>query len=167
MKVTSPAITSRMRTIMSIFFIESTGSEGVPLPSLRKNCVNRSPNTRKVGEGPSVDLPGRPPSKSMPLPGPQVLQHPVKVLPGGSAARTMKAIRTGAHIQEFSKAMTFHRSSLLAAAVACGVLVVPAVRLAAQQTNPSTPASQAQDPDPLKRDRSDKEKIEARKELRQ
>ena len=63
--------------------------------------------------------------------------------------------------------MTYSRRSLFAAAVFCGLIAVPVYRLAAQQQSaPATGAAQDQDQDPLKRERSDKEKIDARKNLR-
>jgi GWxTD domain-containing protein len=71
--------------------------------------------------------------------------------------------------------MKYNRSSLLAAAVVCGLFTAPARRLAAQQTQNSTDSAQAagqgqtqdQNVDPLKRKRSDKEQLNAEKELRQ
>ncbi len=68
--------------------------------------------------------------------------------------------------------MMSHRSTLLAAAAICGLAVVPFSRVAAQQPAQDAAAQSAgqapasQEPDPLKRERSDKEKIQARKELR-
>jgi len=78
-------------------------------------------------------------------------------------------------IQEFLKAMMSKRCSLLVAAIACGFVAVPVSKLAAQNSNPSAqqPAAsdqapaQGQDVDPLKRQRSDKETFQARKELKQ
>jgi GWxTD domain-containing protein len=67
--------------------------------------------------------------------------------------------------------MTLNRSALLFAALGCGLVFTPATGLRAQQTN-STPAqaqpasSQNQEVDPLKRERSDKEKITAQKDVR-
>ncbi len=78
--------------------------------------------------------------------------------------------------------MKYNRSSLLAAAVACGLFAVPAHRLVAQQTQNSNGSAQAagqgaqaagqdqtqdQNFDPLKRKRSDKEEFQAEKQLRQ
>jgi GWxTD domain-containing protein len=67
--------------------------------------------------------------------------------------------------------MTLNRSALLFAAVSCGLVFTPSTGLRAQQTN-STPAQaqpdsgQNQELDPLKRERSDKEKITAQKDVR-
>ena len=68
--------------------------------------------------------------------------------------------------------MMYHRSSLFVAALTCGVLAIPVHKLTAQQaSNPpaaqSTSQDPTQEPDPLKRERSDKEKFEANKELKQ
>ena len=71
--------------------------------------------------------------------------------------------------------MMSKRCSLLVAAIACGFVAVPVSKLAAQNSNPSAqqPAAsdqapaQGQDVDPLKRQRSDKETFQARKELKQ
>ena len=67
--------------------------------------------------------------------------------------------------------MTSTRPPFLAVLLGFGLLLVPAGRANAQQSaspNPQVqlPYSQAQDEDPLKRPRSDKEKIEARKALK-
>jgi GWxTD domain-containing protein len=68
--------------------------------------------------------------------------------------------------------MTLNRSALLFAALGCSLVFTPATGLRAQQMN-STPAqaqrasSQNQEVDPLKRERSDKEKIAAQKAVRQ
>lgn len=68
----------------------------------------------------------------------------------------------------------YNRCSLLAAAVACGLVAIPVSMLVAQQAQ-SAPApaqaagqssGQAQEADPLKRERSDKEKFEAHKQLK-
>jgi GWxTD domain-containing protein len=65
--------------------------------------------------------------------------------------------------------MTFNISSFLAVALGCGLAVVPGRGVVAQQA--STPAASAQqqdqEVDPLKRERSDKEKIAAQKAVRQ
>jgi len=68
--------------------------------------------------------------------------------------------------------MTLKGRSFLFAALGCGLVFAPAVGLRAQLT--STPpasaqpsAGQNQEPDPLKRERSDKEKIAAQKAVRQ
>ena len=70
--------------------------------------------------------------------------------------------------------MMSKRCSLFVTAVACGFVAVPAFRVAAQQNSNAQaqePAasgqSQGQDADPLKRQRSDKETFQARKELKQ
>jgi GWxTD domain-containing protein len=64
--------------------------------------------------------------------------------------------------------MTYSRRSLFATAVLCGLFAVPVARMAAQQPAPapSTGAAQDQnqDQDPLKRKRSDKETLDARRE---
>ncbi|WP_058189259.1 GWxTD domain-containing protein [Terracidiphilus gabretensis] len=64
--------------------------------------------------------------------------------------------------------MTHSRSSLFATAVLCGLFAVPAARMAAQQSTPppSAGAATQDDQDPLKRKRSDKETLDARKNLR-
>ena len=68
--------------------------------------------------------------------------------------------------------MMLNRSHLLFAALGCGLFFIPAARIAAQQVD--TPSAQAQpsneqnkEVDPLKRERSDKEKIQAQKAVRQ
>ena len=68
--------------------------------------------------------------------------------------------------------MTLNRSRLLFVALGCGLVFTPAAGLRAQQTdNPPTQAQPAngqnQDVDPLKRERSDKEKFAAQKAVRQ
>jgi GWxTD domain-containing protein len=75
--------------------------------------------------------------------------------------------------------MTLNRSHLFIAALVCGLAFLPAAGLRAQQTDtPPAPAQpQAQPPapnpeagpeaDPLKRERSDKERIRAQKDLKQ
>src|SRR6202789_86796 len=66
--------------------------------------------------------------------------------------------------------MTHSRSSLFATAVLCGLFAVPVARMAAQQSAPapaSGTAAQDDTQDPLKRKRSDKETLDARKEYRQ
>jgi len=70
--------------------------------------------------------------------------------------------------------MTLNRYRLLFAALGCGLALTPSAGLKAQQTanppaqaQPATSQSQGgQEPDPLKRERSDKEKIKAQKNLR-
>jgi GWxTD domain-containing protein len=70
--------------------------------------------------------------------------------------------------------MTLNRYRLLFAALGCGLALTPSAGLNAQQTanppaqaQPATSQSQGgQEPDPLKRERSDKEKIKAQKNLR-
>jgi GWxTD domain-containing protein len=71
--------------------------------------------------------------------------------------------------------MTFNGRTIIFAALGCGLAFTPAAGLLAQQTaDPSSPAQQAQpsavksqgagqEPDPLKRERSDKEKFDAQK----
>src|ERR1700722_8738334 len=64
------------------------------------------------------------------------------------------------HCREFSDAMNFNGRSILFVALGCGLIVVPAFSIHAQQaTDPSLqarPASgQDQEPDPLKREKSD------------
>jgi GWxTD domain-containing protein len=68
--------------------------------------------------------------------------------------------------------MTFNSRMLLSVALGSGLVLVPAIGLRAQTaaTTPSQAqpaASQDQEPDPLKRPRSDKEQIQAQKALRQ
>jgi GWxTD domain-containing protein len=71
--------------------------------------------------------------------------------------------------------MTLNRTLLLFAALGCGFYFTPATGLRAQQTdNPSAtapaqaqPATQDQEVDPLKRERSDKQKLAARKAYHQ
>jgi GWxTD domain-containing protein len=72
--------------------------------------------------------------------------------------------------------MTLNRSHLLFAALACGLVFAPAAGLRAQQTDnppaqaqPATGQNQGSDQEvnPLKRERSDKDKIVAQKALRQ
>jgi GWxTD domain-containing protein len=72
--------------------------------------------------------------------------------------------------------MMLNRSRLLIIAVGCGLILVPAARVHAQQTdNPPAQAQPAkgqnqgsdQEVDPLKRERSDKEKFAAQKAVRQ
>jgi len=67
------------------------------------------------------------------------------------------------------KAMTFNSSSFLAVALGCGLILVPGRGLAAQQASTPTPSAQQQDQevDPLKRERSDKEKFAAQKAVKQ
>ena len=74
--------------------------------------------------------------------------------------------------------MTLNRSHLFIVALGCGLVFFPAAGLRAQQTDtPSAPAQpQAQPPapnpgagqeaDPLKRERSDKERVRAQKDLK-
>jgi len=68
--------------------------------------------------------------------------------------------------------MTLNGSALLFAALGCGLVLAPAPGIRAQQTN-SSPAltqpagSQNQEPDPLKRERTDKEKFTAQKAVKQ
>jgi GWxTD domain-containing protein len=68
--------------------------------------------------------------------------------------------------------MTLNNRSFLYAALVCGLVLLPSARLLAQQ--PASPpasaqpaTSQDQEPDPLKRQRSDKEKFAAQKAVRQ
>jgi GWxTD domain-containing protein len=65
--------------------------------------------------------------------------------------------------------MTFNRRSFLAVALGCGLAMVPGRSMVAQQA--STPAASAkqqdQEVDPLKRERSDKEKFDSQKAVRQ
>ena len=68
--------------------------------------------------------------------------------------------------------MMFSRPPFLSVALGCGLLILPAAGLYGQQTSSSTPQAQsssgaAQEPDPLKRERSDKEKFAAQKAVRQ
>jgi len=65
--------------------------------------------------------------------------------------------------------MTFNISSFLAVALGCGLAVVPGRGVVAQQASTSAASAQQQDQevDPLKRERSDKEKIAAQKAVRQ
>src|SRR5580698_7973331 len=82
-------------------------------------------------------------------------------------------------LQEFLKAMTLTGRIPLSFAVGCGLILIPAMRLQAQQpANPQAPgaaqdssqpaaAPDQQDVDPLKRPRSDKERIAAQKAVRQ
>ena len=63
----------------------------------------------------------------------------------------------------------YNRRSLFATAFLCGLVVVPVTKLVAQQAPATSTAAPAQDqePDPLKRERSDKEKLDARKQYKQ
>jgi GWxTD domain-containing protein len=69
--------------------------------------------------------------------------------------------------------MTRNSLSFLSFAVGCGLVFIPALRLQAQQTaapaaqGTAQPAADAQDVDPLKRQRSDKEQFAAQKAVRQ
>ena len=68
--------------------------------------------------------------------------------------------------------MMINRYRLLFIVLGCGLFIVPAARIRAQQTdNPSAEAQPANDQnqevDPLKRERSDKEKFAAQKAVRQ
>jgi GWxTD domain-containing protein len=68
--------------------------------------------------------------------------------------------------------MTLKNYRLLFIALVCGLVITPSARISAQQTdNPPAQAqpsnSQNQDVDPLKRERSDKEKFAAQKAVRQ
>src|ERR1039458_6432364 len=68
--------------------------------------------------------------------------------------------------------MMFKRRPFLSVAVVCGLVSLPSAGLHAQQSaNPTTQAqpsgSQGQEVDPLKRERSDKEKFAAQKAVRQ
>jgi GWxTD domain-containing protein len=74
--------------------------------------------------------------------------------------------------------MTLKRSHLFIVALGCGLVILPISGLHAQQTDnpPASPPAQAQSPspnpgtgqdvDPLKRERSDKEKVRAQKDLK-
>jgi GWxTD domain-containing protein len=71
--------------------------------------------------------------------------------------------------------MTFNKRTFVFAAVSCGLVFVPAQGLRAQNAATAAPSaqqaqptsSQDQEPDPLKRERSDKEKFAAQKAVRQ
>jgi GWxTD domain-containing protein len=64
--------------------------------------------------------------------------------------------------------MMSFRPPFLAVALGCGLFLVPASKLHAQQSTSSTPqAQQGDEQDPLKRERSDKERFAARKAVRQ
>ena len=66
--------------------------------------------------------------------------------------------------------MTSFRPTILAAAVACGLFLVPSHPLKAQQSaapDAQAPSAQSGEQDPLKRERSDKEKFEARRSYKQ
>ena len=65
--------------------------------------------------------------------------------------------------------MTLNTSSFLAIALGCGLTMAAGHPLKAQQASPSATSAQQQDQevDPLKRERSDKEKIQAQKAVRQ
>jgi len=69
------------------------------------------------------------------------------------------------------KAMMLDYRTFVFAALGCGLLITPAHRLCAQEAPPPStaqqaqPASQDQEPDPLKRKRSDKEQLQAQKAL--
>src|SRR5271157_997570 len=67
--------------------------------------------------------------------------------------------------------MIFNVRSFLLVALGCGLAFVPATGLRAQQSASPTAAAAAsgqdQEPDPLKRERSDKEKFAAREAVRQ
>jgi len=56
------------------------------------------------------------------------------------------------------------RCPFVAVAVVCGLSFIPSVRVQAQQS--ATPATQSQDADPLKRQRSDEEQFKAAKEMK-
>ncbi|MGA3047617.1 MAG: GWxTD domain-containing protein [Terracidiphilus sp.] len=64
--------------------------------------------------------------------------------------------------------MTYNGRTLLIFALGCGLVFIPGRRAAAQQTSTPTPAAtqQDQEPDPLKRERTDKEKFQAQKALK-
>ena len=65
--------------------------------------------------------------------------------------------------------MTFNRRSFLAVAFGCGLAMVPGHSAVAQQASTPAPSAQqqGQDVDPLKRERSDKEKFAAQKAVKQ
>jgi GWxTD domain-containing protein len=65
--------------------------------------------------------------------------------------------------------MTFNTRSFLAVALGCGLVSVPGHRLIAQQASTPAPSAQQQDQevDPLKRERTDKEKFQAQKAVKQ
>src|SRR6201996_9418482 len=75
------------------------------------------------------------------------------------------------HCREFFDAMILNGRSILFVALGCGLTFVSASAIHAQQQDPSLqarPASgQSQEPDPLKRERSDEDKFKAQKEVRQ
>jgi GWxTD domain-containing protein len=66
--------------------------------------------------------------------------------------------------------MTFNGNTILSVTLGCGLVMVPACGLRAQNTvapaQAQPAASQDQEPDPLKRPRSDKEQFEAQKALK-
>jgi len=65
--------------------------------------------------------------------------------------------------------MIFNGRSILFVALVCGLTFVSASAIRAQQSDPSLQnrpaAGQGQDPDPLKRERSDEDKFKAQKEV--
>ncbi|HEY1983803.1 MAG TPA: GWxTD domain-containing protein [Terracidiphilus sp.] len=68
--------------------------------------------------------------------------------------------------------MMFNSRTFLFVALGCGLILIPAAGLSAQQTSSPAaqaqpPSAQGQEPDPLKRERSDKEKFAAQKAVRQ
>jgi GWxTD domain-containing protein len=67
--------------------------------------------------------------------------------------------------------MMFNRRPFLFVALGCGLVFIPAAGLRAPQSASSSPqaqpSAQGQEPDPLKRERSDKEKFAAQKAVRQ
>jgi len=66
--------------------------------------------------------------------------------------------------------MTHKRQGFLCAALGCGLVFISAAALRAQQAAPTSEQAQpssGQEPDPLKRERSDKEKFAAQKAVRQ
>src|SRR5438105_4960926 len=72
------------------------------------------------------------------------------------------------HCRELSDAMKFNGRSFLFVAFGCGLMLFPASRIHAQKPDSDAPAAtQGQEPDPLKRERSDQDKFKANKELKQ
>src|SRR5271157_3193986 len=63
--------------------------------------------------------------------------------------------------------MTSNRLTFLAVAIICGLIPISSHRLVAQSPADSNAQTRGQEPDPLKRERTDKEKIETQKAVKQ
>jgi GWxTD domain-containing protein len=62
--------------------------------------------------------------------------------------------------------MTHSARSFLVVVLGCGLMLVPGRGILAQQATPTATSQQDQEPDPLKRERSDKEKFQAQRALK-